>query len=170
MAVTVTAATPENVPAILTLLEEMDQFYGDATAGTAEERADQLGQALFGDPPMAYALVAAEGEDVVGIASWSFLWPAFGLTRSLYLKELYVTRSRWRSGVGTALMHALFEVAAKHQCSRVEWTTDTDNPVAQKFYAELGFQQIPSKLFFRADAATIEYALDKWKRPTDSGA
>ncbi|MEU5995231.1 GNAT family N-acetyltransferase [Spirillospora sp. NPDC047418] len=159
MTVTVTAATPENVPAILTLLEEMDQFYGGTTDGTVEERVDQLGQALFSDPPMAYALVAVEGEEVVGIASWSFLWPAVGLTRSLYLKELYVTRSRWRSGVGTALMRALFEVAAKHQCSRVEWTTDTDNPDAQQFYAELGFQQITSKMFFRADAETIEYGL-----------
>lgn len=159
MRVTVTAATPQHVPTILTLLEEMDQFYGDTTDGTTEERASQLRQALFSDPPMAYALVAVEGEKLVGIASWSFLWPAVGLTRSLYLKELYVTRSRRRSGVGTMLVRALFEVAAKHQCSRVEWTTDTDNPDAQRFYAELGLQQVNSKMFFRADMATIKRGL-----------
>lgn len=96
MTVTVTAATPENVPAILALLEEMDQFYGGTTDGTVEERFDQLGQALFGNPPMAYALVAVEGEDVVGIASWSFLWPAVGLTRSLptFPYSIYATCRR----------------------------------------------------------------------------
>ncbi|TDD67156.1 GNAT family N-acetyltransferase [Actinomadura darangshiensis] len=137
----------------------MDQFYGGATDGKSAERAEQLRQALFGDPPMAYALVAVDGDDLVGIASWSFLWPAVGLTRSLYLKELYVTRSRWRSGVGTLLMQAVFEVAAKNRCSRVEWTTDSDNPDAQEFYAGLGLQQVPSKLFFRADATVIERSL-----------
>jgi GNAT superfamily N-acetyltransferase len=154
--VTVATAIPEHVPAILALLEEMDQFYGDTTDGTPEERAAQLRQALFGDAPAAYALLAVDGDEVVGIASCSFLWPAVGLTRSLYLKELYVKRARRRSGVGTVLMRAVFEVATKHRCSRVEWTTDTDNPDAGEFYARFGLQQLTTKLFFRADATTIE--------------
>ncbi|GAA2166383.1 hypothetical protein GCM10009727_85910 [Actinomadura napierensis] len=57
------------------------------------------------------------------------------------------------------LMRTLFEVAAKHECSRVEWTTDANNPGAQRFYADLAFQQLPSKLFFRADATAIEHGL-----------
>ncbi|GAA2149011.1 GNAT family N-acetyltransferase [Actinomadura napierensis] len=70
-----------------------------------------------------------------------------------------MTRSRWRSEVGTVLMRVLYEVAAKHECSRVEWTTGTNNPGAQRLYAGLGLQQLPSKLFFRADAAAIEHGL-----------
>jgi len=41
-------------------------------------------------------------------------------------------------GVGRLLMTALYEVAAEHGCSRVEWTTDTDNAGAMAFYARLG--------------------------------
>lgn len=155
MTVTVAAATPEHVPALLALLEEMDQFYGDTTDGTPEERAAQLRQALFSDPPESYAFVAVNGDEIVGIASWSLLWPAVGLTSSLYLKELYVSRLHRRSGVGTVLMRAVFEAAAKHQCSRVEWTTDIDNSDAQEFYAKFGFEQLATKMFFRADAARI---------------
>ncbi|MFI9597889.1 GNAT family N-acetyltransferase [Nonomuraea sp. NPDC052265] len=90
-----------------------------------------------------------DGEEPVGIASYSFLWPAEGLTRSLYLKELYVAESAQRRGVGTALMNALFDLAAKHECSRVEWTTDTGNSGAQHFYDELGQATLPTKLFYR---------------------
>lgn len=44
---------------------------------------------LFGDPPLARALVGWEdGEAPVGFAAYSFLWPAVRLTASLYLKEL----------------------------------------------------------------------------------
>ena len=35
-----------------------------------------------------------------GMASYSFLWPAAGLTRSLYLKELYVAQDWQRQGIG----------------------------------------------------------------------
>jgi hypothetical protein len=46
-------------------------------------------------------------------------------------------------------MKAVFETAARHRCSRIEWTTDTGNAGAQAFYAELGLPQHPSKVFYR---------------------
>jgi GNAT superfamily N-acetyltransferase len=121
--VTVTPAGPEHTTAVVALLEEMDRFYGATEFDPAEVRAQQVRQALFTDPPAAYALLAWDGGDLVGIASYSFLWPAAGLTRSLYLKELYVRAERQRSGIGSTLMRALFEVAVMQGCSRVEWTT-----------------------------------------------
>ena len=36
---------------------------------------------------------------LVGIAAYSLLWPAIGLTRSLYLKELYVPEGVLRTGI-----------------------------------------------------------------------
>jgi GNAT superfamily N-acetyltransferase len=88
---------------------------------------------------------------VAGIAAYSFLWPAVGSTRSLYLKELYVPAAYRGQGVGKLLMHAVFETAAKLGCSRVEWTTDTSNTVAQAFYARLGLPRHPSKVFYRVE-------------------
>ncbi len=48
------------------------------------------------------------------------------------------------------VMQALFDVAAKHRCSRVEWHADDDNPDAMRFYAGLGSEPDPSKHFYRA--------------------
>ena len=77
------------------------------------------------------------------IASWGwrptrFLWPAAGVTRSVYLKELYVSESSRKQGAGHLLMSELCRIAHKNGCDRVEWTADIDNPIALNFYATLG--------------------------------
>jgi hypothetical protein len=37
------------------------------------------------------------------------------------------------------------------ELARVEWTTDRDNPAAQRFYAQLGVPVHESKLFYRIE-------------------
>jgi len=147
-----------NVDAIATLLEEMHRFYGATDAEPFDLRVRQINDALFGTPAAAYGLLAWENAKLVGIAAYSFLWPAVGLTRSLYLKELYVAQASRQAGTGQLLMRSLFEVAAKHACSRVEWTTDQDNAGAQAFYRLLGVQQHTSKLFYRVQSEELRRA------------
>ena len=144
-------AEPINVEAMALLLEEMDRFYGVTEFDPISQRAGQIAEALFANPPVAYALLAWEAGHPVGLASYSFLWPAVGLTRSLYLKELYVARSHRRMGVGRLLMQRIFAVAVRERCSRVEWATDDNNQAAQDFYAKLGFSIFPSKVDYRME-------------------
>ena len=144
-------AEPANAAAIAELAEEMDRFYGASESEPLELRIRQINEALFSDPPSAYALLAWDDGQLAGFASYSFLWPAAGLTRSLYLKELYVIETVRRKGIGKLLMQRLYDIAAEHGCSRVEWTTDRDNPDAQRFYSELGIPVRESKLFYRIE-------------------
>jgi GNAT superfamily N-acetyltransferase len=142
-------AAPADADAIARLLAELAVFYGGTPEGTPDERAEQVSAALFGDPPAARALLAWDRTALAGLASWSFLWPAVGLTRSLYLKELYVAQAYRRASVGRLLMEGLFRIAADHDCSRVEWTTDTGNSGAQRFYESLGATPLATKVFYR---------------------
>ena len=142
-------AAPADAAAIAGLLAELAVFYGGTPEGTPGERAEQVDAALFGDPPAARALLAWDGSELAGLASWSFLWPAAGLTRSLYLKELYVGQAYRRAGVGKLLMEELHRIAADHGCSRVEWTTDMGNSGAQRFYESLGATPLATKIFYR---------------------
>lgn len=75
----------------------------------------------------------------------------FGLTRSLYLKELYVAVAARRKGVSKLLMRHLHDTAIKCDCCRVEWTTGRKNADAQRFYAKLGVPVDESKLFYRVE-------------------
>ncbi|MDX6247230.1 MAG: hypothetical protein QOF10_590 [Kribbellaceae bacterium] len=144
-------ATPDDIDALAQLAAEMDRFYGATEVEPLDIRRQQIQEALFGDLPAAHALLATDEDAAIGFAAYSFLWPAVGLTRSLYLKELYVTQARHRGGVGRQMMESLFEVARKHDCSRVEWTTDQDNPGAQAFYETFGVEPKDSKLFYRLE-------------------
>jgi GNAT superfamily N-acetyltransferase len=149
--ITVSPAELKDARAIAGLAEEMDRFYGETGMESIEVRLRQIDEALFSNPPAAHSILAWDGGEPVGFASYSFLWPAIGLTRSLYLKELYVSASARRAGVGKLLMQGLCEIAVKAGCSRVEWTTDIDNKGAQLFYAELGVPVKESKLFYRIE-------------------
>jgi GNAT superfamily N-acetyltransferase len=145
----VTAAAPADAAPVAELLAELDRFYGGTPQGTPAERAGQVSEALFASPPAARMLLAWQGDDLAGLASWSLLWPAAGLTTSLYLKDLYVAQAHRRAGAGQALMKGIYQIAAERGCSRIEWTTDTGNPGAQRFYESLGAARLPTKIFYR---------------------
>jgi GNAT superfamily N-acetyltransferase len=153
--ITLADAGPGDEDAIARLCTELDRFYGAASAGTPTERAAQVRAVLFTDPPMARALLAWDGTTLAGFAAYSFLWPAAGLTASLYLKELYVARAHRRGGTGKLIMERLYGIAVSKGCSRVEWTTDTGNTAAQAFYDALGATPLPTKIFYR-DAVAPE--------------
>ena len=134
---------------IAALCAELDQFYGDLPAGTPAERAAQVRDVLFGSPPLAYALVARDGQAPAGLAAYSFLWPAAGLSASLYLKELYVAEAYRRDRRRAHAHGRAGAVASRRGLSRVEWTTDTSNEGAQAFYESLGAKPLTAKIFHR---------------------
>jgi GNAT superfamily N-acetyltransferase len=137
------------------LLDDLSSFYGEEIApGSRNDRIDGVEAALFGQPPSALALLAWGDSSAVGLASYSFLWPASGVTRSLYLKELYVIEGYRRTGVGAALMGEIFKAAQAKSCSRVEWATEVGNTDAQKFYESLGATQLNGKVSYRVSVET----------------
>jgi GNAT superfamily N-acetyltransferase len=152
----VSTASPGDVLDMAKLFQEMDEFYGDPTIEPISQRAEQISAILFGETPLAFSLLAWDNGQLVGFASYSVLWPAAGTTKSLYLKELYVTESHRGTGTGRHLMRELFRNALDSNCSRVEWTTDTDNLDAQGFYEKLGIPTLQSKVFYRADMQTLQ--------------
>ncbi|MFG3176244.1 GNAT family N-acetyltransferase [Streptomyces sp. NBC_01696] len=156
MTVTIRPADRRDIVAVAELIEEIERFYGSTEIQPLKERRAQVEEALFGSPPLASALlVEDEAGDLVGLAAYSFLWPAAGSSHSLFLKELYVRGTLRRQGVGARLMDELRALAASRAgCSRVEWMTDRDNPNARAFYKSLGFTEFDGKIVYRVDTNT----------------
>lgn len=139
-------ATETDTETISVILGEVEAYYGGKDT-PADKR--QIHAALFGDHPAATVLLARESNDVLGLASYSLLWPAAGAESSLYLKELYVREAARRRGIARELMAAVRAEATAAGCPRVEWTADRDNPAALALYEALGFQQDRGKAFYR---------------------
>jgi ribosomal protein S18 acetylase RimI-like enzyme len=136
------------------MIEEIERYYGATTIQPFEERLAQVESALFGTPPLAYLLLALLDNEVVGLAAYSFLWPAAGSTHSLFLKELYVRPDGRRLGTGTRLMQEIQAIAmTRPGCSRVEWMTDRDNDGARAFYRNLNFEEFEGKVNYRVTSA-----------------
>lgn len=142
-------ATEADTETIAVILGEVEAYYGgkDAPADQTQVRS-----ALFGNGPVATVLLAREGDDVLGLAAVSLLWPAAGADTSLFLKELFVREGARRRGVARQLMTAVRAEATAAGCTRVEWTADRNNPPALALYQALGFQQHDGKAFYRWDA------------------
>jgi GNAT superfamily N-acetyltransferase len=147
---TVGPADERDVTGIAELIAEIEHHYG-GTDLDPDRHVSRVKELVFGDRPAAYVLLARDGDRLVGLATYSFLWPAAGSTRSLFLKELYVRSGDRRRGVGRLLMAQVFEIAGASGCSRVEWTTEPDNEEARRFYQGLGVAPHPDKMFYRAD-------------------
>lgn len=139
-------ATADDVPEISALIGEIEAYYGGDDMPGDEAR---IREELFGSASAATVLLAVDGADVLGMASYSRLWPAAGAEASLYLKELFVRPPARRCGVARALMTRLRESAEATGARRVEWTADADNPPALALYEALGFEPHDGKRFYR---------------------
>ncbi|MGH3758517.1 N-acetyltransferase family protein [Actinophytocola sp.] len=139
-----------DVSALVALLEELDHFYGVTEFEPFPARAARIADVLFGTPPAAHALVARVGGIPVGIATYTYHWPAKDLRTSIFLKDLFVTAGHRGAGIGERLLHGLRELAAERGCSRVEWTADRWNEDALRFYDRLGAKR-DGRQFYRWD-------------------
>ncbi|WP_329126821.1 GNAT family N-acetyltransferase [Streptomyces sp. NBC_01465] len=142
----ISKATGADTEVISEILGEIAEYYGDEPVPGDQ---DQVRRALFDEQPAATCLLARDGDEVLGLASYSLLWPAAHAGTSLYLMELYVRESARRRGVASAFMAALKSEALAAGCSQIQWTADADNPSALDFYESLGAEQKARKVFYR---------------------
>lgn len=91
---------------------------------------------------------------VLGFALVS-VYPGPGIAAGLYLKELFVTSSARKGGIGRALMETLAGSAQKRGIQRIDWVTTYDNVNARSFYDHLGAVANENKVFYRLGGDAI---------------
>jgi GNAT superfamily N-acetyltransferase len=140
-------ATARDTTIIAILIGEIEAHYGGDPIAADKQRVRAT---LFTDRPAATVLLARDGIGaVVGMASYTRLWPATGATTGLRLTQLYVRPRARRQGVARALITRLRDIAAETGCTHLEWTADTGNPAALALYKALGTEPDRGKLAYR---------------------
>jgi GNAT superfamily N-acetyltransferase len=127
-----------DIRSLADLFSEMQRHYQrpvtDEQAVEAATLACQPVCATF-DP---HVLIAVVGVRVVGSIVLNVTFPAFELSRALYIRDLYVTRSMRRNGVAQMLVKTAAQLTYDKNYSALDWTTETANTSARRMYEACG--------------------------------
>ena len=99
---------------------------------------EQLHDALFGDDPVAHALVAERAGTVVGVAIWFRTFSTWEGVAGMHLEDLYVRPEHRGGGHGARLLAALARICDERGWARLEWNVLDWNAPAIGFYERLG--------------------------------
>ena len=117
-----------------TVLAVIDALVPDRTAPESGAPEDP---AAFLDDPNSFLLAAFDGDRPIGLAWGAHIRYPNG-RRMTYLHHLEVVDERRDAGIGTALMHAAFDLAAATGTTKLWLSTGMHNTGAQRLYERLG--------------------------------
>jgi len=129
-------ATPGDVATILRFVRELAEFEREADKVVATEAL--LHEAMFGERPVAEAVMAERDGEPLGMALFFHNFSTWTGWRGLYLEDLYVTPEARGQGVGAALLRHLAAIAVDRGCTRFEWAVLDWNEKAINFYKAMG--------------------------------
>ena len=132
------SATPDDVPAILTMVRDLAEYERARREATVTEA--QLRTALFGQNPAVFALISEDEDtgEAVGFALWFLNFSTWLGKHGIYLEDLYVKPYARGGGHGRALLTRLAQIAVERGYGRVEWSVLDWNEPSIGFYKSLG--------------------------------
>jgi GNAT superfamily N-acetyltransferase len=122
----------------LTLWNGYNAFYGrSGPTALPADVTQTTWQRFFDAREPVYALVAELDGALIGLTHYLFHRSTTLLAPICYLQDLYTAPERRRTGVGRALIEAVYECARDAGSPRVYWQTHETNLVAQRLYEQV---------------------------------
>jgi len=152
-AISITPATPADVPTILAFIRELAEYEKLLDRVTATDQL--LHETLFGARPYAEVLMARLDGSPVGYALFFHNYSTFLARPGVYLEDVYVRPAFRGRGVGKALLREVARVAQQRNCGRLEWSVLDWNKPSIDFYLSLGAKPLDDWTMYRMDEAAI---------------
>ncbi len=133
------APTRDDLPRLLILVEALARHHAETPHATLTS----LEADLFGPGPWLHALVAEEGDALVGYVAILRLARFHLGQRGIDLHHLYVEEAHRGRGIGGALVAEALVLGGRLGASYATVTATPINQAAQSFYKSLGFQDAP---------------------------
>lgn len=100
--------------------------------------ASTFGRLLGDDPQDFHALVAEQGDTIVGLVHYVFHRHCWRIENTCYLQDLYADPAVRGTGIGRKLIEAVYQAADQAGAPAVYWLTQDDNRQARQLYDRIG--------------------------------
>jgi GNAT superfamily N-acetyltransferase len=130
------SAELRDVGAIVALIRELAEF--EKLTHLLQVTPEKLRPHLFGEKPVAEAMVAEVGNEIVGFALFFTNYSTFLAQPGIYLEDLYVQPAHRSAGIGRALLTRLARLAQERGAGRFEWSVLDWNENAIRLYEKMG--------------------------------
>lgn len=153
MSLSTRVATRDDLP----LIAQFIRALADYEKLLHEVRFDEavLADKLFGARPYAEVLIGEIDGRPQGFALFFHNFSTFEGKPGIYLEDLFVTPEARGSGLGTALLSRLAQLAVERDCARLEWYVLDWNEPSIGFYKALGAKPMDEWTVFRLDGAAL---------------
>ncbi len=128
-------ARPEDMPAVLELIQELAEFEKEPDAVIIS--AEDLKRDGFGTNPAFTCFVAEAAGNIEGMALCYFRYSTWK-GKTVHLEDLVVRESMRGKGLGNALYKRVIEFAKEQGVKRTEWVVLDWNTQARDFYSRSG--------------------------------
>jgi GNAT superfamily N-acetyltransferase len=162
-------ARREDAALLLALFGELAEYERLSQEMRADER--KLSEALFGENPLAEALIAEREGQAAGYALYFPTFSSFLASPGIWLEDLFVRPPHRRFGVGRALLSAVAARARELGGERLEWAALDWNELALGFYRGLGACAMGEWITHRLDGEALSrLAAEHRDRPVEAAA
>ncbi len=138
---TIRSAELRDVAPMVALIRELAEF--EKLTHLLQVTPEKLRPHLFGEKPVAEAMVAEMGGEVVAFALFFTNFSTFLAQPGLYLEDLFVKSTHRNQGIGEAMLSRVGRIAAERNYGRFEWSVLDWNENAIRFYEKMGATVMP---------------------------
>jgi GNAT superfamily N-acetyltransferase len=150
------AATANDVAEIHAMIRELAEY--ERAVEQAQATEEHLHEALFGEHPAAFALIAEDDDtgETLGFALWFHRFATWTGQRGMHLEDLYVRPQARGAGHGKALLAALAAICEQNGYQRFEWWVLNWNEPTITFYKSLGVELLDEWTVCRLSGAPLK--------------
>lgn len=127
--------TPEDMPAVLDLIQELAVFEREPEAVVVTV-ADLIRDG-FGNKPLFHTFIAEVNKEIVGMALYYYRYSTWK-GKTIHLEDLIVKEKMRGTGLGMALYTAIMKQGKANGVRRIEWNVLNWNQNAIAFYEKSG--------------------------------
>lgn len=148
------AATENDVATILALIKDLADY--EKLSHEVEATEDDIRKSLFGERPVAEALIGELDGVAISFALFFYNFSTFLGKPGIYLEDLYVKPDYRSNGFGRKMLAHIARLATERNCGRFEWSVLDWNAPAIRTYDRLNARPMKEWILYRLTGDALD--------------